>query len=158
MLLESGHFRKEMSRKLHKILHEVFWVESIYPFVEGLIMSVGHFWKIRTDTYITWTKYMRRTFNCTCTDIELHHRNLHSPINPQKIVILPIISVFSPPPIKICNNWNMSSCSATDWSCKCLYWVHNFIAFIVVFVELTWKTKVRVLEYFCNRLFTKTDL
>ena len=46
------------------------------------------FWKTRIDIYITWRKYMRRTFKCTCTDIDLHQKNLHSP-NPLHPCLVP---------------------------------------------------------------------
>ena len=46
------------------------------------------FWKTRIDIYITWRKYMRRTFKCTCTDIDPHKKNLHSP-NPLHPCLVP---------------------------------------------------------------------
>ena len=44
-----------------------------------LLYLLAIFWKIRIDTYITWRKYMRRTFKCICTDIDLHQKNFHFP-------------------------------------------------------------------------------
>ena len=64
MVSEGGHLQKEMSRKLHKI---------------SRLKYISFCWKIKIGIYITWTKYMRRTFKCTGTDIDLHQKDLHSP-------------------------------------------------------------------------------
>ena len=67
-----------------------------------------------------WRKYMRRILKCTCIGIDLHQENLHSP-NPQPPCLVPTNNNFFP---KWC--WNISSSlSATDWSCKCPYWVQR---------------------------------
>ena len=68
-----------------------FWVESIYLFVEGLTLFVGHF-AIRMDTYIIQIKHKRRILSCTCTDI-------HWSSSEKSSFSKTIASVFSLPPI-----------------------------------------------------------
>ena len=55
MVLEGGHFGKETSCKRHRILHGIFWGESMYYFVECLIIFVSHFLKNK-NRYLHYMK------------------------------------------------------------------------------------------------------
>ena len=88
MVLEGGHLERKCRASRTRFL-AAFSEFKVYIFLLNVLLYLlVIFWKIRIDIYITWRKYMRRTFKCTCTDIDPHKKNLHSP-NPLHPCLVP---------------------------------------------------------------------